>query len=178
LVVRHEEFGILQIDAHMDLREAYEGFKYSHASVFYNVIQLPSVSKLVQVGIRDFCDAEHELSQNDSRIETHTMGMIREKKFEGTSWGTYVDQLIAALPEKVYISFDIDGLDPSFCPNTGTPVPGGLQFHEATYLIKKIVTSGKKIIGFDLSEVAGLGNEWDGNVGARILYKLCGAILS
>ena len=178
LADRHDSFGILQIDAHMDLREAYEGFTYSHASIFHNALQLPSVKKLVQVGIRDFCDAEFERSQSDTRIDTHTMGMIRGKKFDGINWSSYVDQLVESLPEKVYISFDIDGLDPNFCPNTGTPVPGGLDFYEATFLIKKIVAAKKEIIGFDLSEVAGLGNDWDGNVGARILYKLCGAILS
>ena len=80
---------------------------------------------------------------------------------------------------KKYTSvFDIDGLDPALCPNTGTPVPGGFQINEVFYLIKKIVDSGRVIIGFDLSEVAGIGNAWDGNVGARILYKLCGAILT
>jgi len=178
LADRHDDFGILQIDAHMDLRVAYEGFTYSHASIFHNALQLSSISKLVQVGIRDFCDAEWHVAQSDSRIDTHTMSRIREKKFEGTNWSSYVDQLIATLPQKVYISFDIDGLDPKLCPNTGTPVPGGLEFHEVTFLIKRLVASGKEIIGFDLSEVAGLGNDWDGNVGARILYKLCGAILS
>jgi len=79
----------------------------------------------------------------------------------------------------VYISFDIDGLDPAFCPTTGTPVAGGLSWDEALYLIEALVDSGRKIIGFDLCEVAPGkdGSEWDANVGARLLYKLCGAAL-
>ena len=79
---------------------------------------------------------------------------------------------IEMLPKKVYISFDIDSLVPSLCPNTGTPVPSGLEFQEAMFLIKLVVDSGRTIIGFDLSEVAGVGHDWDGNVGARVLYKL------
>ncbi len=74
------------------------------------------------------------------------------------------------LPSLVYISFDIDGLSPALCPNTGTPVPGGLEFDQAAYLIQQVFKSGRKIIGFDLCEV---GNaEWDASVGARILWEL------
>jgi len=85
-------------------------------------------------------------------------------------------QILEKLPYHVYISFDIDGLTPDLCPNTGTPVPGGLTFREADYLLHTLTTSGKKIIGFDLCEVApsrDKNNEWDANVGARLLYKLC-----
>jgi agmatinase len=73
----------------------------------------------------------------------------------------------------VYISFDIDGLQPGLCPNTGTPVAGGLEFAEAVYLLRKVKESGRVIIGFDLNEVAPGEDEWDANVGARLLYKLC-----
>ena len=77
------------------------------------------------------------------------------------------------MPQDVWISFDIDGLDPKFCPSTGTPVPGGLDFNEAVYVLEKLVQSGRKIIGFDLVEVApGKSSEWDANVGMRLLYKL------
>jgi agmatinase len=83
---------------------------------------------------------------------------------------------VTALPERVWISFDIDGLDPKYCPHTGTPVPGGLEFQQANFLLSVLVGSGKKIIGFDLNEVAPSlddpNNEWDANVGARLLYKL------
>jgi agmatinase len=81
-------------------------------------------------------------------------------------------EIVDALPEKVYVSFDIDGLNPALCPNTGTPVAGGLEFSQAVYLLRSLVHSGKKIIGFDLNEVAPGDDEWDANVGARMLLKL------
>jgi agmatinase len=83
-----------------------------------------------------------------------------------------VKAILDCLPEKVYISFDIDGLDPKLCPHTGTPVPGGLELEEAFYLIKEVARSGRQIIGFDLCEVAPGNDQWDGNVGARVLYRL------
>jgi agmatinase len=76
------------------------------------------------------------------------------------------------LPEKIYLSIDIDGLDPKLCPNTGTPVPGGFEFEQVVYLVKAVVQAGKKIIGFDINEVAPGNDEWDANVGARLLYKV------
>lgn len=177
LAERHGSFGILQIDAHMDLRDAYEGFTYSHASIFFNALRLPQVSRLVQAGIRDYCEAEWELAlESGQRVQVFTDRAIREMQFEGARFAEIVQSIIQSLPELVYISFDIDGLDPSLCPNTGTPVPGGLQFAEAQFLIQQLLDSGKTIIGFDLCETGGAGNEWDGNVGARILYKLANAM--
>jgi agmatinase len=168
---KHDEFGILQIDAHHDLRDSYEGFIWSHASVFYNALQFNSISKLVQVGIRDYCEEEVDFvdSQNE-RISVFYDHQIKEGIFNGTPWNVQCGKIIEELPDNVYISFDIDGLDPKLCSGTGTPVPGGLEFYEANYLIKKLVESGRKIIGFDLCEVG--NHEWDANVGARILYKL------
>ncbi|MEO8798063.1 MAG: arginase family protein, partial [Polyangiaceae bacterium] len=83
---------------------------------------------------------------------------------------------VRALPDHVYVSFDIDGLEPTLCPHTGTPVPGGISFHEASALFGAVVGAGKKIVGFDLNEVAPGpdGDEWDASVGARMLYKLIG----
>ena len=165
-------FGILQIDAHQDLRNAYEGFTYSHASIFYNALQIKSLSKLVQIGIRDYCDEENELVQAaGGRVVVYHDHKIRRWVFEGTPFGALVENIIEQLPHEVYISFDIDGLDPALCPGTGTPVPGGFSYAEVIYLFTKIVDSGRRIIGFDLVEVGG-ENEWDGNVGARIVYKL------
>ena len=81
--------------------------------------------------------------------------------------------IIETLPEMVYVSFDIDGLEPSNCPNTGTPVPGGFSFQEIQFLLSEIIKSGRKIIGFDLNEVApGPEGDWDANVGARALWQL------
>ncbi len=173
LAAKYEDFGVLQIDAHMDLREAYEGFTHSHASIFYNALKIPQLSKLVQVGIRDYCEEEvNRVAASEKRIVVFYDADIRQAQFEGFNFHITCQRIVAELPMNVYISFDIDGLDPKLCPNTGTPVPGGLEFSEAMYLIKMVVDSGRKIIGFDLSEVAGLGNEWDGNVGARVAYRL------
>ena len=168
----YDSFSVLQIDAHQDLRRAYEGFTYSHASIFYNALQLNNLNQLTQVGIRDWCGAEEALSESDNRITVFYDQNIKESQFAGKSFNIICQDIIDTLSEKVYISFDIDGLDPKLCPNTGTPVPGGLSYPEAMYLIKKVVQSGRKIIGFDLCEVAGEGNEWDGNVGSRVLFKL------
>ena len=176
--LRHKEFGILHIDAHLDLRIAYEGFTYSHASIMYNTLPIKQMKQLVSVGIRDFCEQENTvfLKQKD-RVKVILSADIRRQQFDGITWREQCDAIINALPEKVHISFDIDGLDPTLCPNTGTPVPGGLQFEEATYLLSRLAASGKKIIGFDLVEVSpGEHDEWDANVGARLLFHLCGIL--
>ena len=172
----HEEFGILQIDAHADLRVAYEGFTYSHASIMYNALSIPQVKRLVQVGIRDFCQQEKEIIDNSKgRVITFFDRDIRHDKYKGVTWHEITKRIIASLPQKVYISFDIDGLEPGLCPHTGTPVAGGLEFEQAGYLFTELVKSGKQIIGFDLNEVAPGpdGDEWDANVGARMLYRMC-----
>jgi len=174
LAEKHEEFGILQVDAHADLRDAYEGFTYSHASIMFNALKLPQVKKLVQVGIRDLAQSEAELAeQSNGRVTIFYDAVLKENMYAGDSWKKECKKIIAQLPQKVYISFDIDGLDPKLCPGTGTPVPGGLEFEQAVYLIKQLVKSGREIIGFDLCEVAPGESEWNGNVGARMLMKLC-----
>lgn len=171
----YPQFAILQIDAHADLRKAYEGFTYSHASIMYNALKTSAVSKLVQVGIRDFCEEEVEVIKKASgRVVTFFDADIKQHQYEGKSWSSVCEAIINELPHLVYISFDIDGLDPKLCPSTGTPVAGGLEFHQAVYLLKKIVKAGKKIIGFDLNEVApSKHDDWDANVGARLLFELC-----
>lgn len=177
---KYGEFGILQIDAHCDLRDAYEGFVYSHASIMYNALkEIPQLKKLVQVGIRDYSSGEYEfIQQNPERIRTYFDREIRERQFEGESFREIVDEVIGNLPDKVYISFDIDGLDPKLCPNTGTPVQGGFETEQVFYIFKKIQQSGRQIIGFDLSEVSTSENYWDANVGARVLFKLCNMLVA
>lgn len=170
LAEKHE-FGILQIDAHADLRIAYEGFDQSHASIMYNAIQIPEVLKLVQVGIRDVAQTEVELSNNHSKIKTFYDWILKNEAFAGKTWALQVQEIIEELPNKVYISFDIDGLRPELCPHTGTPVPGGFSLEEVNYLLFELAKSGKQIIGFDLNEVG--DDAWDANVGARALWNLC-----
>lgn len=168
------EFGILQIDAHCDLRKAYEGLTYSHLSIMYNVLQeIPQVNKIVQIGTRDFSEEEwNYLQENKDRITTFFDRQIQEKKYEGHTWKTITESIIDQLPDNIYISFDIDGLDPKLCPSTAMPVQGGFESGEIFYLMKKIVERGKKIIGFDLVEVGSNNNSIDPTVSARILWQL------
>jgi len=172
LAERYPDFGILHIDAHADLREAYEGFQFSHASIMFNALKLPQISKLVQVGIRDLCHDEFSLiQQSEGRISAYYDPMLKQKLYAGLSWLELCQQMVAELPQQVYISFDVDGLDPKLCPNTGTPVPGGLELEQTFCLFREVIRSGRQIIGFDVSEVG--NGEWDGNVSARAVYKLC-----
>jgi agmatinase len=173
---RHPRFGILHFDAHHDLRDAYMGFAHSHASIMHNVLaQVPQVTRLVQVGIRDFGSREHaEARAAGERVVVFYDQQLADQRAAGTAWCEQAARIVAELPELVYVSFDIDGLDPRFCPHTGTPVPGGLSFDEAVHLVREVVRSGRRIVGFDLVEVApgADGDEWDANVGMRLLYKL------
>jgi agmatinase len=173
LASKHEQFGILQIDAHADLRQAYEGFTHSHASIFYNVLQaVPAVKKLVQVGIRDICQAEIDFAQSQgARVQTFYDYALHRDLMQGKTWQNIAQSIVQALPDKVYISFDIDGLQPSDCPSTGTPVPGGLSYNQVLFLFEELLKSGKQIIGFDLCEV-GSKTEWDAVVGMRVLWQL------
>ena len=174
LAEKYESFGILQIDAHADLRDAYEGFEFSHASIMFNALKISQVKKLVQVGIRDYCEAEFEIIQNSNgRIKTYFDRNLKHENFAGKSWKNQVDEIVNELPQNVYLSFDIDGLDPKLCPNTGTPVAGGLEVEEVLFLVETVLASGRTLIGFDLNEVGPSEDEWDANVGARLLYRLC-----
>lgn len=172
------DFGILHIDAHHDLRDSYEGFTYSHASIFYNVMQSTwAPKKLVQVGIRDFSEQEY-IYAKEKNVSVFYDLETQRRKAQGHTWSEICQEIVAALPQNVYISFDIDGLSPAFCPHTGTPVAGGLDYSEAFILFRALVESKRKIIGFDLNEVAPGDDEWDANVGARQIYKLCGWTLA
>jgi agmatinase len=178
----HKEIGVLHLDAHADLRDAYEGFTWSHASIMFNVLdRIPQVKKLVQVGIRDFGENEHKLiaSTAKDRLFTFFDADLARARDAGETWRAQVDRIVAKLPANVYLSWDIDGLDPTLCPHTGTPVPGGLSFNQAIALLDGVVRAGKRVVGLDLNEVAPGpdGDEWDGNVGARLLYKMIGFAL-
>lgn len=177
--------GVLQIDAHADLREQYEGFTWSHASIFHNVMtRLPGVARLVQVGVRDFGAREREFEQRSKgRVRCFYDQDMRDRQAKGgtkDAWAAICREIVKALPARVHISFDIDGLSPDLCPNTGTPVPGGLTFPEVCHLLATVARSGRRVVGFDLCEVAPArgDGEWNANVGARVLYKLIGCTLA
>lgn len=175
LAEKYDDYCVLQLDAHADLRKAYEGFEFSHASIMFNALKIKQINKLVQVGIRDFCEEEFDLIQNSTgRIKTFFDRDIKRSQFIGDSWDRICNRIVNELPQNIYLSFDIDALDPKLCPNTGTPVAGGFETEQILFLIEKIVKRGKKIIAFDINEVSPGkdGNEWDANVAARLLYRI------
>lgn len=174
-----KNIGILHLDAHADLRKAYEGFKYSHASIMYNVLtEVPEVEKIIQVGIRDISSAEYNIAQESGRVEIFDDYALASRRFEGEAWGRICEDIVSRLPEKVYVSFDVDALSPENCLNTGTPVAGGLTFNEAVYLVDAVARSGRRIVGFDICEVVpDETDKLDAATGARLLFKLCGITL-
>ena len=179
LGAHHEKFGILHIDAHCDLRDAYEGFEFSHASIMFNVLRdVPQAAKIVQVAVRDFSETEAALAASSARIETFDDLTLAAAEFRGEGWDAQCRRIVEALPEEVYVSFDIDGLSFENCPHTGTPVPGGLTFNKAVWLLATLVQAGRRIIGFDVVEVCPSSEgHLDAVTGARVLWKLCGLTL-
>ncbi len=179
---KYKNLSVLHFDAHADLRPAYEGFKESHASIMYNVINQTTISNLVQVGIRDVSEGEVELIKSNSKITTYFDWDLKKNQCQGMSWDEQCSAIIKNLNKHVYISFDIDGLDPKLCPNTGTPVAGGLEIWQVTHLLDRLLRSGHIIVGADLVEVApdlrSLDNQWNGNVGARVAFLLVCALAS
>jgi agmatinase len=191
---RHPGMGLLHIDAHGDLRDAYEGFERSHASVIHNVLD-PAIgvglqrgekqagthqlSAVVQVGLRDLCPAEMARISAENRLRAvfdHEWAGIRAR---GGNLEERIAQAIEGLPNEVYLTLDIDGLEPNLCPRTGTPVPGGLSWHEAWMWISAIPNSGRQLIGADLVEVSpgnATGDTWDAMVGARLALRILGAM--
>lgn len=172
LTEKYGSFGILQLDAHCDLREAFEGFEYSHASIMYNVLKFPQISSLVQVGIRDYCEEELNYIENaKGRVKTYFDRDLKQALYKGKTIDSIFDEIVEKLPQQIYLSFDADALDPKLCPNTGTPVAGGLETDEVLFLLEKVVESGRQIIAFDLNETG--NGQWDANVSSRLLYRIC-----
>jgi agmatinase len=184
LATKHASFGVLHFDAHSDTRRAYEGFVHSHASIMFNVLeQIPQVTKLVQVGIRDVCEQEIDYCKGQGkRVRMFSDRELVKRRHGGEAFAKTVQEIVSELPDEVWVSFDIDGLDPRYCPHTGTPVMGGLEPAEVIAILRGVAASGKRIVGFDLNEVApnqsDADDEWDGNVGARMLYKMVGFALA
>lgn len=179
---RHRGLGVLHFDAHADLRPAYEGFEWSHASIFHNVLERSSeVATLVQVGVRDLGERELEyIRSSQGRVQTLFDRDWRDAGHDGINRRALAREWIERLPERVWISFDIDGLDPALCPNTGTPVPGGLSWHDAQLWLGELARSDRRVVGVDLCEVnpgPAPRSSLDALVGARLLYALIGCAL-
>ena len=177
---KHGDFGILQIDAHCDLRKCYEDFDYSHASIMYNALEeIPQIKKLVQIGIRDYSESEWDyIKGSNGRVVTFFDKDIKRRQYEGDNWKTIAEDIVNQLPQKIFLSFDIDGLDPKLAPNTGTPVHGEFETEPVHYLLRNMLESGRQFLGFDLVEVGTGETDWDSNLGARVLLKLCNLLAS
>ena len=176
---KYSAFGILQIDAHCSLRKKFEGFIYSHACVMRNILdRYPQVSQLVQIGVRDYCEEEHQyMQQNQDRIRTFYDEDLKEQLFSGKTWLEIARSIVDALPQNVYISFDIDGLKPYYCPSTNTPVVGGLEYDQLKTIFRLMRATGKTIIGFDLCQIGNGRIGTDAQTGAYILWDLCNQFL-
>ena len=170
----YDKFSVLHIDAHADLRETYEGFEFSHASIQFNATKIKNIDRFVLLGIRDYCQEEADrIANSKGRIVNFTDAYLKRGSYDGVTWKKQCKNIVSKLSKNVYVSYDIDSLNPYLCPHTGTPVPGGLEFEQGFYLIEEIIKSGRKIIGFDLCEVSfSTRDEWDAIIGARILYRL------
>ena len=168
---RHGRLGLLHFDAHADLRKAYEGYAWSHASILFNGMTRLGLRDVVQVGVRDLCPEER------ARIEELGVYTVFDYEWAREGGAELVRDALARLPDEVWVTFDVDGLDPTLCPSTGTPVPGGLSWHDAALWLRELARSGRRVVGVDLVEVAPgdparLGEGYDENVGARLLYRL------
>ena len=161
----HKQMGLLQIDAHADLREEYLGDPYSHACAMRRVIN-PSVN-LAAVGIRSVSVEEWEFVQKNANIM-----MITDPEWHGGKPSEKIDQILSHLPEDVYISIDLDGLCPELLPAVGTPEPGGFAWHELLELLRAVFDK-KKVHAFDVNELMPLKDLVSSNfVAAKLVYKM------
>ncbi|MFH0961638.1 MAG: agmatinase [archaeon] len=159
---------VVSIDAHGDLRDSYEGSKFSHACVMKRAFD--SGKRLVEFGVRAISAEEAELAEkNPGKITLHFSDEIRKrgiseilKKFAREISG-----------KKVYFSIDIDGFDPAVAPGTGTPEPGGLSYQDGLEIIKTVCTSAE-IVGFDINEVIPDENNITTFLAARLIFKIMG----
>ncbi|MEL6539202.1 MAG: arginase family protein [Bacteroidota bacterium] len=174
----YNNMGILHIGANPAMHQAYQGVKHSHASTIYNVLELAHVVQVVQIGLRDCTPEEQRMVQlHEGRVHPFYHSSLKQQQLQGATWHELCMPIIKLLPDRVYINFNINGLDPKLCPSTGAPVPNGLELDEVYYLIDNIVKAGKQIVGADLCEVApGENMDWDAQVGSRVLQYLCMAI--
>jgi agmatinase len=172
---RYPDLNVVQIDAHGDLRHAYQDNPYSHASVMARVVEdgLP----LVQVGIRSICPEEIERIASSDRISTFFAAQLLDPAgpYEGKSV-RWIPDVVKACRGPVYLTFDCDGLDASLVPALGTPEPGGLGWYDTLNLITALA-NGPGILGMDISEIAPI----EGFVApqfciARLIYRILGRV--
>lgn len=176
---KYERLGVLHIDSRCDMQEAYQGFDFSHASTMYNILRdVPQVERFVSVGVQEFSPIEWERASSDSRVKMFTAQQMWNDQFEGATWSSIVGNIVAELPDDVYIALDINGLVNECSPNKGNLTAGGLSFHQMVYLMERIVASGRHIVGFDITEVSpNIESKIDMRIVARLLFKMCSIAL-
>jgi len=161
----YPDVGVLQVDAHMDLRDEWNGSRYNHACVMRRVAETAH-PPIVQVGIRAFSRQEFEFAQKHSNIHTLYAHQIDQA---GAEW---IDRAIQTLPQRVYLSIDLDGLDPSVVPGTGTPEPGGLTYRQLVGLIRAVGRS-RSVVAADITELAKIeGTQVSEYTAAKIAAKI------
>ncbi len=169
-------FGIVHIDAHADLRDSYEGSKYSHASVMHRAfdLELP----LVQFGTRAYCEEEKSLrDSHKDKIRAYDAHLFADSSSFLPKNTSLEDLLPKDFPKNIFISFDVDGLDPSVIPHTGTPVAGGLGWYQSLELLQHCL-KGRKLIGFDVVELAPTEDSQASDFAtANLVYKIMGMCL-
>lgn len=162
VMTRHKKLSVLQVDAHLDLRNEYEGTPYSHASVMCRVLDLGA--DIVPVGIRNASREEHNFVK-----KTNINVVTARQCHMDNDW---IDRVLDGLGETVYVTIDIDGFDPAYAPGTGTPEPGGLDWYQVTGLLR-LVAAEKNVVGADIVEVLPIpGQRVTEFLAARLAYKL------
>lgn len=162
VMTKYKKLSVLQIDAHGDLRQSFQGSPFSHASVMRRILDLGAT--IVPVGIRAICAEEHRFMKRS--------GIVPVTARDCQMSEDWVDRVLNALGETVYITIDIDGFDPAFAPGTGTPEPGGLDWYQVTGLLR-LVAGEKRVVGADIVEVMPLpGQVVTEFLAARLAFKL------
>ncbi|MBI3259943.1 MAG: agmatinase [Ignavibacteriae bacterium] len=165
---KYPNMSILHFDAHSDLRDEYENSKYSHASFMARVAEFFPTERITQVGIRAQCKEEADFIKK-KKINTYYASAIRRGK-HGSNWQKKV---VKTLGEEVYVTFDVDYFDPAMMPATGTPEPDGFLYSETLDVFRELIAAGKKIVGFDVVELAPMDNLSHPNLTtARLIYKI------
>ena len=160
--------GIVQVDAHADLRVAYQGHKHSHASVMH-LCAIEEKLPLMQFGIRALCIEEHE-----SRLNAPHIHFVDGEELVTGNISAF--DLPEDFPQDIYVTFDVDGLDPSIMPATGTPVPGGLAYYQALNLVEHAL-KGRRCVGLDVVELAPIDGQWAWDfTAANLTYRLMGLV--
>lgn len=159
-----ENLAVVQIDAHSDLRWEYHGTPHSHASVMRRVVE--EGMKVYQFGIRSVCEEEHRFIEESPLVTTYFSPQVLENSHRE------IEEIIEGLPDEIYLTIDVDGLDPSIIPGTGTPEPGGLTWYKTLFFLKTLAQK-KKIVGCDMVELAPLpGSQISEFACAKLAYKI------